>query len=113
MWQDTKDNISLKYTSLEAKLYCKNLHLASKHDWRLPTYSELLSLINYYRFEPATLNNLGYVETDKYWTISPSISDYSANWYVDFNYGQTGVDLRYNKHNVRCVRDISTKAGEI
>ena len=113
MWQDTKDNVNLKYSSLEAKIYCKKLYLASKHDWRLPNYSELLSLINYYRFEPATLNNLDYVSSSKYWSISLSISDYSANWYVDFNYGETGVDLRSNKNNVRCVRDISKEPGEI
>ena len=112
MWQDNKETISLKMNILEAKRYCKYLNLASKRDWRLPKYSELLRLVNYYRFEPANIDGLLYVNNEKYWSISPSSTDISANWYVDFNYGETGTSLKYRKFNIRCVRDISKIEGE-
>ena len=93
-------------------MYCRKLNLATKKDWRLPDYNELLSLVNYFRFEPAKIDELTNVVPDKYWTSSTDITDISANWYVDFNYGETGVTLKYTKLHVRCVRELSDKEGD-
>ncbi len=113
MWQDTQENIDLKDSKLAAKLYCRKLTHASKQDWRLPTYEELLTLVHYFRTNPAVIDELNYIIPKKYWTSSDNISDISAIWYVDFKYGQTGSELKYSKLNIRCVRDISDIEGEI
>ncbi len=111
MWQDTQDVIDFKYNALEAKIYCKKLHLATKYDWRLPTYSELLQLVDYFRFEPAIVDGVTFKNSNRYWTSSMSSVDYSANWYIDFEYGETNVGFKELKYNTRCVRDISNKVG--
>ncbi len=112
MWQDNNETEKIKISKLEAKIYCKKLHLATKRDWRLPTYSELLTLVNYFRNKPAVIDQINYIVADRYWTASDNSADVSATWYVDFTYGETGSALRYLKYNVRCIRDISQVEGE-
>lgn len=107
MWQDDKSNKELKMNVLEATRYCRNLVHASKKDWRLPEYNELIKLVNYFRYEPAVQDEIEHISADRYWSISNDITDYSATWYVDFKYGETGVAIRTNRYNVRCVRDLS------
>jgi len=107
MWQDNMDARTIKISALEAKRYCKNLRLANKKDWRLPTYNELLTLVHYFRIEPAVIDEIEFIEPFSYWTISADANDISANWYVDFKYGQTGTALRAQKYNVRCVRTLT------
>lgn len=113
MWQDDKDTVDLKLTSLESKIYCKKLNLATKNDWRLPTYDELLHLVDYFRYKPAVIDEIEYITTNRYWTITEDTTDISASWYIDFKYGETGTTLRYLKYNVRCVRDLSKDEGEL
>ncbi len=112
MWQDDKNNKELKLNVLEATRYCRNLAHASKKDWRLPKYSELIQLVNYFRYEPAVQDEIAYIVPDRYWSISNDITDYSASWYVDFKYGETGVAIRTNRYNVRCVRDLSDEKDD-
>jgi len=112
MWQDTQDNVDLEFSFLEAKIYCKQLKLATKSDWRLPTYSELLTLVDYFKYKPAAKKKIDFINSKKYWSINTTKSDVSINWYVDFKFGETGGTYRYNKANVRCVRNISQVEGE-
>ena len=111
MWQDDENTINLKLSTLEAKMYCKKLHLATKNDWRVPTYSELLTLVDYFRYEPSSIDELKNIHINRYWTSTEDAVDISATWYVDFTYGQTGSALRYLKYNVRCVRDVLQEEG--
>ena len=112
MWQDQKETRDLKITTLEALRYCRSLNLATKKDWRLPSYEELLTIVNYFRFDAAKIDEIQHIRSNQYWTSSPDAADISANWYVDFKYGQTGSTLREKKLNVRCVRDME-KEGEL
>ena len=112
LWQDNNTTETLRLNSLEAKNYCKTLNFATKNDWRLPTYNELLTLVNYYRYNPAKLDGLKYVASGSYWTSTQDIKDISSNWYIDFTFGQTGRTLKYRKNFVRCVRDLSNVEGD-
>lgn len=49
MWQDDKETKRLKLK--RAKEYCRNLTLADHSDWRMPTITELLSIVDYTRTE--------------------------------------------------------------
>ena len=76
-------------------------HLGFK-DWRVPTIKELLSIVDYERFNPAIDTNvfLGAVP-DYYWSSSP-VTDVSGNgWVVDF---YDGYDDWYGKHYGNFVR---------
>jgi len=112
VWQDDKKSVDILLNSLEAKNYCKNLSLATKNDWRLPTYNQLLTLVNYYRYEPAKIDGLKNIASERYWTSDTDASDISANWYVNFRYGQTGTILKFTKLHVKCVRDLSKVEGD-
>lgn len=113
MWQDMQENVSKKLNILELKIYCRKLELASKKDWRVPTYKELLRLIDYQKQQPAALGELENVRSEKYWSLSPNIQKADHFWYVDFQNGTTNYESKQIRNHIRCVRDISSKKGEI
>lgn len=112
-WQDSyKDNgDNVKSGSfVEATEYCANLDLAGKQDWRLPTQSELLSLVDQSRAEqdqPAIqkafqkmLTEEGYLSTSHY------EDDDETVWIVDYTSGDS-VDVALitsDGYHIRCVR---------
>lgn len=112
MWQDNKDTVAKQFNTLESRIYCKNLVLANRKDWRTPTYDELLSLIDYKKINPASLDKIKYIIPNKYWSSSKSITTKNNYWYVDFKEGTTNFSLDMEKYNIRCVREISKKDGE-
>lgn len=113
MWQDTQDNILKEFNILELKIYCRKLELASKKDWRVPSYKELLDLIDYEKQQPSSVEKLKNVTNKKYWSISQNLQDRTHYWYVNFKDGTSNAELKQIRNNIRCVRDISSKKGEI
>jgi uncharacterized protein DUF1566 len=97
---------------------------ARHRDWRIPNVKELLSIIDYARFNPAVgdaFNGTGCesgckkladpkcscVAADLYWT-STTFSDFPAHaLIVDFRAGQVDDRVKTNRHYVRAVRDGS------
>jgi len=112
MWQDSKVNVESKLNRLELKVYCRKLDFANRKDWRVPTVSEMLTLIDYTKNTPASISKVKYIIPLKYWTSSSSVLQNRKNWFVDFDYGRSGVDSDLKRYNIRCVRDISTLEGE-
>lgn len=112
MWQDTKANISKKLNRLELKFYCKKLDLAKRDDWRVPTFEEMISLIDYTKNTPANIEKIKNVIPSKYWTSSPSVLEKGKNWFIDFDYGKSGIDSDLKRYHIRCVRDVSSLEGE-
>ncbi len=96
-----------------ADSYCKGLG----SEWRVPSYLELSSLIDYGGFDPAI--DEGTFQTPPaapltklrvFWTSSKS-SDLTRNWAIDFT---GGLPLSFGDiptHAVRCVREALS--GEI
>jgi len=112
MWQDNLITISKQFNILEYKIYCRDLILANRKDWRVPSYDELLNLIDYQKHNPATSQKIKYVIPNKYWSGSKSLMAEDNNWYVDFKDGTTNFTSDMQRYNIRCVREISKKAGE-
>jgi len=112
MWQDNEATVSKKLNILESKIYCQDLILANRKDWRVPFYEELLELVDYDKVNPASIDTIQYIKPTKYWTLSKNIKQPTEFWYVDFQEGITNFESKMVKNKIRCVREISKKAGE-
>lgn len=106
IWEDTKHVSEEKVTLFEAKAYCQALKLDTFENWRVPTLSELLSIVDYARYDPAILKEFSHVDRDTlYWSSTPYRGHSNAYWGVKFEDGATeDASETYNRY-VRCVSD--------
>lgn len=112
MWQDNQDTLSKQLNILEFKVYCRDLVLANRKDWRVPTYDELLKLIDYQKHNPASKEKVEYIIPNRYWSGSKNVTQKDNFWYIDFKDGTTNFTSDMQRYNIRCVREISKKDGE-
>jgi len=109
MWQ--KDTAPNSYTWREAKTYCKELELAGYNDWRLPTIQELIMIVNYSRFNPAS-DPIFDTMSSYYWS-STTYASYPCNaWYVSFYDGSMYYGNKSRDGYVRAVRAGQKKEKE-
>ena len=103
-WQDNSDAKTVQKTWSEAKDYCENLTLGGYDDWRLPSDRELLTIVDYGRYDPAIDPVFQNVTSSWYWSSTNVASDSSYAWFVNFRYGGgLWVDKSVSSF-VRCVR---------
>ena len=69
----------------------------------MPTIQELKTLVNYNKYDTAC--DLEDTIPNFYWSNSPSVSDSSGVWHVDFGDGNDGWFNKSFSALVRCVRD--------
>ncbi len=106
MWQQNGGNGAFAWQ--DAINYCAGLTYATYNDWRLPSYIELVSIIDYTRDYPAI--HPVFVEVSsplypRYWTSTPSAIYTSYAWQVSLG---SGIDEQFGKsqeYYARCVRD--------
>ena len=91
-----------------AMSYCSNLQLGNYDDWRLPTKTELESIIDKNKNStPYIQKAFKYNPTDRYkFTWSSTTSSHIASWVVRFSNGRSQGYYKGARNNVRCVRDI-------
>ena len=83
-------------------------------DWRLPSFSELLTLVDYTRINPARTHPDNTNDSPIVWTSTPLAGDDGSSgfltvWAVEFSYGRTDVILalpitQFSGLPVRAVR---------
>jgi len=74
--------------------------------WRCPTIEELVTLVDYGRYYPAT--ELPKTKSMFYWSSSTYAGYPAYAWYVYFFYGNVGSSAKTYYDYVRCVRSSST-----
>ncbi len=75
-------------------------------DWRLPTFEELSSIVDYSGYNPA-INNSYFPNTktnDYYWSSSPNANYNDVAYTVRFHYGNGDYNYKNDTHYVRLVR---------
>ncbi len=83
---------------------CGSLNLAGT-GWRLPTSFELMTIVDYGRYNPA-IDAVYYPLTPeaRAWTSTSYASDSSSAWTVNFYDGTASGSAKTGGYNVRCVR---------
>ena len=88
----------------DALVYCEELSLGGKNDWRLPNMRELKSIVDYTKYNPAINSVFTNVTFNFYWSATTTVSDSSLAWDVYFSYGYDYCYSKTNEDSIRCVR---------
>ena len=105
-WQDTAESKESSEDWDDAVAYCDKLELAGMTHWRLPTFKELFSIVDYTRIKPAIDPVFDFVEEGSYWTSTTFAPNVSRAWTIDFRTGKSFYSYKTTNHAVRCVKDV-------
>ncbi|MCD6211616.1 MAG: DUF1566 domain-containing protein [Sulfurovum sp.] len=111
-WQDNLSSQKSSEDWDDAVEYCDKLVLNSIDKWRLPTFNELLSIVDYTRVNPAINPVFDYVHEGTYWTSLDFSATTSRAWTIDFRTGKTFYSYKTTNHSVRCVKDIPVPSAK-
>jgi hypothetical protein len=100
LWQQQDDGVARTWD--DAVNYCADLSLGGHTEWRLPSKRELLSIVDYGRFNPAA-DPLFFTNTiaSNYWSSSLAFSSAEV---VNFGRGESFPLSKTSKGYVRCVQ---------
>jgi hypothetical protein len=88
----------------DAKAYAESLKLAGAF-WRLPTITELLTLVDYGRCDPAIDTDFFTCKPNFHWTSTPAAyAPSGCAWLVDFDDGSSYWNFHNSEFFVRPVR---------
>jgi len=106
IWQDTKENITLRLSQKEAIKYCNNLKIAGKLNWHLASRDEYSSIINKSRNDEHQIHKaFKYSMPVDYWTSDTTWRNFGRyGYYVFFKSGTMYYDNKSYKKFVRCVK---------
>ena len=105
-WQDTVESKESSEDWDNAVAYCDKLELAGMEQWRLPTFQELLSIVDYRKINPAINPAFDFVEERTYWTSTTFAPNVSRAWTIDFRTGKSFYSYKTTSHAVRCVKEV-------
>ncbi len=109
-WQDNRFVDSERVTYTQAEKLCKELRLGKHDDWRIPTIKELISIIDYKKYDPAILDGFSIAESNYYWSSTQYMGDPDKVWGIDFKDGATDANGKAYDRHIRCVRTTTPPA---
>lgn len=93
----------------QAMLQAKSHRFAGFTDWRLPTYKELVTILETVCFNPAIKKKVfPGTPSVSYWTSSRYASNRHSAWAVNFQYGDANANYIGNSLAVRLVRTLES-----
>ena len=92
------------YTWADAQTYCTTLTLATHSDWRLPTFIELVSIIDYSQNAPAISPTAFPPASVDFWSSTPFAGALTDAREVYFSSGAAGHDPVLGTNYVLCAR---------
>ena len=101
---DKNNSACFDTTGDTADTYCKQLRLGNYEDWRLPTSSELETIIDYGVSNPSTNRTFQNSSSAYYWSSDTIVGDNNYAWNLYFYFGNMGGDSKNIGYYVRCVR---------
>jgi len=105
-WQDdySDNGNSIKQATWTAAIdYCEGLSLDGG-GWRLANKKELLSIVDYGRYDPSIDTVFTDTTSDYYWSSTTRADGAHSAWIVHFDNGNTRGNSKSNSYYVRCVR---------
>jgi len=103
MWEKTGAAATMSQPAAIA--YCATMATTGGHnDWRLPAKIELLSIVDYERWNPSMNPIFTRAASDVYWSSVPYAATSSSAWAVNFGYGFAYFMDMALTYQVRCVR---------
>jgi hypothetical protein len=106
VWQDNTSVVTVKKNWMDAQAYCKALSLNDKHDWRLPTYDELITIVDYTKHTLAVMPAFKHIVSEYYWSSTVDSEDKEKIKNIYFGNGCPDGKLKKNLYFVRCVRKL-------
>ncbi|WP_295418019.1 DUF1566 domain-containing protein [Sulfurovum sp.] len=111
-WQDNADSKESSQDWDDAVEYCDKLKLAGMEHWRLPTFKELFSIVDYNRIKPAINPVFDFTQEGTYWTSTTFATNISRAWTIDFRTGKSFYSYKTTNHAVRCVKNVPEAAAK-
>lgn len=109
VWQDKYNNNIIKIANWDnAVLYCEELSLGKKSDWRLPNLEELETIMDKDR-KPFINSIFVNIQSKQVGSTFWSSKGKNYKFYMDFNFGKPNWSVKDFELLVRCVRDNKPK----
>jgi len=106
VWQDDASVATVKKNWTEAEAYCKALILNGTKDWRLPSYDELISIVDYTKHTLAVMPAFKHIVSEYYWSSNIDIEDKENVKSIYFGNGCPDGKSKKNRYFIRCVHKL-------
>jgi len=104
VWQDDESVTRVTKNWEEAKKYCRSLSLSNSDSWRLPTYDELITIVDFNKHTLATMSGFEHVLSEYYWTSDTDKENLENAKGIYFGNGCPNSNPKSDNHYIRCVK---------
>jgi len=106
VWQDDASVTEIKKNWDDAQVYCEALTLGHADDWRLPSYDELISIVDYNKHTLAIMPAFKHIVSEYYWSSNVDVEDTKSVKNIYFGNGCPDSKPKKNAYYIRCVRTL-------